>query len=173
MPSRNAFTALARIAVICCICTGLVGCIDIIKTILGSSADTPSVAVDVPARPAPIPEPRISWADARAMGVLNLDIKESKGPVWTIAFYALSSKSKAIKEAKKLRAKGLQSHIAWLGEYGSANNQDLWLVYVGPYARHEEALVRKELATIQKTVRKKAYAVTIGRHDTRRQINKP
>jgi hypothetical protein len=104
---------------------------------------------------------------------MDLKISEHNGPVWTIAFYALGSKSKATKEAEKLRKKNWNGHIANLAAYGSANNKALWLVYVGPYGLDEETQLRADLASIKKKIRKKAYAVTIGAHGTRRQFNDP
>jgi len=163
-------TRATQLVLLCGLTVCLGGCVDALKSLLDMGASDPVATAPAPDVP---DEPSIDWSARRSSETMDLRIAESDGPVWTIAFYALGSQSKAIKEAKKIRKKGWPSHIANLSRYGSANNKALWLVYVGPYALDDEARVRADLKTIKKKVRKKAYAVTIGPHGSRKQLNDP
>jgi len=110
------------------------------------------------------------WTTRRKSAAHDLKIPEHEGPFWTIAISAGAPEDVSKEQAEELRGDGWPAHIAWLGDYGSAKNKEIWLVYVGPYASSDRTTVKKELSKVKAKVDKKAYGVTLGRAGQRKQI---
>jgi hypothetical protein len=110
------------------------------------------------------------WISNRSRTDADLKLPYQRRPFWVISVSAGGRKAGTRKAVEKRRAKGLDGHMAWLGESPSANRKELWLVYVGPYEIDDIDALKVKLQEVRSTVSKSAYAVTLGDAGERRQL---